>query len=125
MTVVTRTHRLAVARAWCGEDDVSKRIMTWAESGGGDDWPIILQGLERLAQLVADAEGAWIPSPVEPPAIDSFAWVIWNGVVQDQPWQWVNTDDDEACFFFDGHNLQLDEVDAYLPIAQPKPPEQP
>jgi hypothetical protein len=85
-----------------------------------------LEGLEHLAQLVADAEGAWIPSPVEPPAVDSFAWVIWNGVVQDQPWQWVNTDEDESCFFFDGHNLQLDEVDAYFPIARPtKPREQP
>lgn len=56
MAQVTRDHRLAVARAWEGDGPpAGGQVQRWAEAGTviGDD----SARFERLAQLVADAEG--------------------------------------------------------------------
>lgn len=57
---ITRTHRLAVARAWEGFFRLPAYIQTWADSGEIDRYNTSalskLESLERLAQLVADAE---------------------------------------------------------------------
>lgn len=56
------------------------------------------------------------------PVVDSFAWIIWNGLIQGQPWQWVDGTNDDHVFAFEGHILGRDEVDAYWPIHRPDPP---
>lgn len=69
------------------------------------------------------AQGGWVVDPAkEPPQVDTFAWVVWNGTVQKQPWQWVLTDEDEQRWHYDGHELPPDEVEAYLPIKLPPAP---
>ena len=56
---ITRTHRLAVARAWAGEDSLAPFVQGWVEDGHvvRDQFKPVIETLERLAQLVADAEG--------------------------------------------------------------------
>ena len=68
MTEVTKAHRLAVARAWHGNAGLVSAVQRWADGqtavsqasppSRGDDVYETLHALERLAQLVADAEGA-------------------------------------------------------------------
>lgn len=92
---------------------------------------IIVSGtVQTLAQALADAEstqpaerdGEWL-SPKVTPEVDSFAWITWNGVVQKQPWQFINTDEDEQSFHFEGHMLTLNEIDGYWPDKPPAPPQ--
>ena len=60
---ITRTHRLAVARAWFGADELTEFLQCYVDGDKGPylGAPSVVAQLERLAQLVADAEGAWIP----------------------------------------------------------------
>ncbi len=65
---ITRAHRLAVARAWEGasEDAFPALVRDWAEFGPtagtcSQQTRLKLGALERVARMVADAEGAWIP----------------------------------------------------------------
>jgi hypothetical protein len=64
---ITRHHRLSVARAWEDDGVESAFALRWVNG----EWPgpltPTLAKLERLAQLVADAEGAWIPCPERMP----------------------------------------------------------
>jgi hypothetical protein len=54
---ITRTHRLAVARAWEGDGRARPTwVHRWIETGAGAH-DAEEATLERLAQLVADAEG--------------------------------------------------------------------
>lgn len=71
--------------------------------------------------VLPDGEDSLLPAP----ELESFSWVVWNGVIQDQPWQWVTSDDEEDRFTFEGRMLFLDEIDAYWPIVFPAPPAPP
>ncbi len=60
MAPVTKSHRLAVARAWEGKNGPIEELQRWADAGNVG---YVVDLFERLAQLVADAEGAWVPPP--------------------------------------------------------------
>lgn len=55
MSPISKAHRLSVARAWDGRpDQLDDFVRDWAETGRCD--MKLHHALERLAQLVADAE---------------------------------------------------------------------
>jgi hypothetical protein len=63
---ITREHRLSVARAWEGDELAAVPVQTWVATGALESRGIPsvrnrLEALERLAQLMADAE----PKPIE------------------------------------------------------------
>ncbi len=58
MSVVTKQHRLSVARAWEGSENPRPSLREWADGEDNDIFSNTAR-LERLAQLVADAS----PSP--------------------------------------------------------------
>lgn len=72
MNPITKQHRLSVARAWEGAQDVDDfrtNARRWAQTGLVVDSDS--EGLERLAQLVADAEAScWVPVAVGLPDSD-------------------------------------------------------
>ena len=117
MVDVTRTHRLAVARAWEGDEPQSDHVKSWLNGE-----PVVpsltdtTEMLERMAQLVADAEGAWIPVAEKAPPTGICVLV------------------DGGCAYFDGIDWRtLMGADAHRKIEWtvthwrplPKGPEQP
>lgn len=66
MNPITKAHRLSVARAWEGDEPTSLFFRTWIDGGLMGSWPTAqetIRMLERLAQLVADAEGKPVDLP--------------------------------------------------------------
>ena len=123
---ITKSHRLSVARAWEGSDDLSVFIQRWVagEPPGWVNVEDVIAQLDRLSQLVADAEGdgEWIRHSDNPavPLLGDVCWVqfddhtvgskphVWVGGLQ--PWR-VNG------------NIQRAPILAYQLLKAPKPPE--
>lgn len=79
------------------------------------------------SRVRAEQAGAWVKPAGELPATGTYAWISWNGVVQQQPWVFEYVEDDEKeglNWYFDGHILGMGEIDAYLPLSLPAPPAQ-
>lgn len=119
MNPITRDHRLSVARAWLNRPgDELALVKSWANSElvTGS----FFETLERLAQLVADAEGAWIPVAEWPERAGYVAIgydIFYNriGEVEREAGsrRWVFSDS------------QKDDCDVTMVCPLPKPPEQP
>lgn len=122
---VTKQHRLSVARAWEGDPDVDGfRLETrrWAQTGLVVDADSA--GLERLAQLVANAEGAWIHVDAELPDSDVRVLIV-NHEPDYVSVELMFTDDSEGngepYWAADGGDLNLRNYPHWRPL--PKPPE--
>lgn len=127
---VSRNHRLAVARAWEGDEPTSLFFRTWIDGGLMGSWPTAqetIHMLERLAQLVADAEGAWIPCSERLPDDDAIVLVFGHYEGTGAQWDWQ-----AVCRFEGDTGLWLgiptdcasDEATHWRPLPA-KPPEQP
>lgn len=87
---------------------------------GGEAHDAIVAALAAAEQVGKEsATPAWVDSPGPDPELGAFAWVLWNGVIQKEPWQWVAREDEPNEFMFDGHCFTRDEIDAYLLIPFP------
>ncbi len=67
----------------------------------------------------------WVAfDPADPPEQDTFAWLLWHGVVQEQPWEWCRKDDDEelAWHFGESSMGHGDWPSHYMPWPIPAPP---
>ena len=107
MPKVTKNHRLSVARAWFDLREIHSSFHGWIEGEPGE-WPVYRESFERLAQLVANAEGA------RPAKLSEY--IRQNAVAIDE---------------FAGSRPKLLGLVVYLlqlveaTTAAPKPPEQP
>lgn len=123
MNHITRTHRLSVARAWEGEDSLAPFVHSWVEDGHvvRDQFKPVIETLERLAQLVADAEGAWIPCEERLPKVGEpfLIYLSKKNLVR----QGFRTNG-KLWFLDDGDPAPAVTHWRTLPAA-PKPPEQP
>jgi hypothetical protein len=73
LAAVTSAHRLLIARAWEGDGTLSTFIQRWIDGEPHDAWGQgvagTLESLERMAQLLADAEPRWVLTSERLPAL--------------------------------------------------------
>lgn len=118
------------------KDGWTWRLVTeGAATGPHDQHPTTADEFAAAASLLGYApshpaepmEGRWVNPREEAPEPGAFAWVVWNGTVQNQPWEWAPDADEEEgggepVWHYGGHEMPADEVDAYMPIKKPDPP---
>lgn len=151
MNPITRAHRLSVARAWEGDKQEPRDFVQYWVDTGNHTAGYLATGLvlERLAQLVADAEAKqsaellkhqdlvealqWLPvgTVVNFCDLDDFLEELRGKPIQfGAPGRWLpireckhkRKGDDARCV--QCRNEDDDEDESALPAA-PKPPEQP
>ncbi len=125
---LTRAHRLSVARAWEGDEPFSEFMQRWVETGEAKASAMKRVRLNKLAQLVADAELVGAAAQQRLITNTLFGGLIEGPLVDEAIAlsQRVNVSNKQACAvaWDEGFQDRQQPTNPYLPAA-PKPSERP